>query len=186
MTMDRVFFVTRLKANATFEVVEQREVPSQGNVVKDEIIRFTGYRSQQDYPGELRRVCIFDEKRLKVLQFLTNNMKLSASTIAAIYKERWQIEIFFKTIKQYLKIKTFLGTTVNAVMTQIWTALITMLLLQYLRWKSSMNWSLSNLLAMLRLNLFVHRNLFEWLDNPFTPVPEPPETEKQLVLSFNI
>lgn len=186
LTQDKVFFVTRLKSNAIFEVVEERKIPANSNVVKDEIIRFTGSRSSQDYPGELRRVCIFDEKRMKVLQFLTNNMALSASTIAAIYKERWQIEIFFKAIKQYLKIKTFLGTTVNAVMTQIWTALIAMLLLQYLRWKSSLNWSFSNLLAMLRMNLFVHRNLFEWLNDPFKPAPEPPELEKQLVLALNI
>ena len=184
LTLDKVFFVTRLKSNAAFEVVQEREVPSSGNVVKDQIIRFAGPRSSEEYPGELRRVCIFDAKRLKVLQFLTNNMTLSASTIAAIYKERWQIEIFFKTIKQYLKIKTFLGTTFNAVMTQLWTALIAMLLLQYLRWKSSFSWSLSQLLAMLRFNLFTHRNLFEWLDDPYKPAPEPPDLELQLSLLF--
>lgn len=184
LTLDKVFFVTRLKSNAAFEVVKEREAPSSGNVVKDQIIRFAGPRSSEEYPGELRRVCIFDAKRLKVLQFLTNNMTLSASTIAAIYKERWQIEIFFKTIKQYLKIKTFLGTTFNAVMTQLWTALIAMLLLQYLRWKSSFSWSLSQLLAMLRFNLFTHRNLFEWLDDPYKPAPEPNNLERQLSLQF--
>ena len=184
LTLDKVFFVTRLKSNAAFEVVQEREVPSSGNVVKDQIIRFAGPRSSEEYPDELRRVCIFDAKRLKVLQFLTNNMTLSASTIAAIYKERWQIEIFFKTIKQYLKIKTFLGTTFNAVMTQLWTALIAMLLLQYLRWKSSFPWSLSQLLAMLRFNLFTHRNLFEWLDDPYKPAPEPNNLERQLSLLF--
>ena len=184
LTLDKVFFVTRLKSNAAFEVVKERDAPSRGNVVKDQIIRFAGPRSSEEYPGELRRVCIFDAKRLKVLQFLTNNMTLSASTIAAIYKERWQIEIFFKTIKQYLKIKTFLGTTFNAVMTQLWTALIAMLLLQYLRWKSSFSWSLSQLLAMLRFNLFTHRNLFEWLDDPYKPAPEPNNLERQLSLQF--
>lgn len=184
LTLDKVFFVTRLKSNAAFEVVKEREAPSSGNVVKDQIIRFAGPRSSEEYPGELRRVCIFDAKRLKVLQFLTNNMTLSASTIAAIYKERWQIEIFFKTIKQYLKIKTFLGTTFNAVMTQLWTALIAMLLLQYLRWKSSFSWSLSQLLAMLRFNLFTHRNLFEWLDDPYKSAPDPPDLERQLSLLF--
>jgi len=184
LRLDKVFFVTRLKSNAAFEVVKEREAPSSGNVVKDQIIRFAGPRSSEEYPGELRRVCIFDAKRFKVLQFLTNNMTLSASTIAAIYKERWQIEIFFKTIKQYLKIKTFLGTTFNAVMTQLWTALIAILLLQYLRWKSSFSWSLSQLLAMLRFNLFTHRNLFEWLDDPYKPAPEPPNLERQLSLMF--
>lgn len=186
LTLDKVFFVTRLKANASIKVVEAREVSSAGNVVTDQIIRFTGPRSSEAYPGELRRVCIFDQKSLKVLQFLTNNMTLSASTIAAIYKERWQIETFFKAIKQNLKIKTFLGTTFNAVMTQLWTALIAMLLLQYLRWKSSIKWSFSNLLAMLRLNLFVHRNLYEWLNDPFKPVPEPPNLASQLSLALEI
>jgi hypothetical protein len=186
LTMDKVFFVTRLKANATLEIVEEWEVPAGSNVVKDQIIRLSGPRAGQDYPGQLRRVCIFDHKRLKVLQFLTNNMTLSASTIAAIYKQRWQIELFFKAIKQNLKIKTFLGTTFNAVMTQMWTALIAMLLLQYLRWKSSFCWSLSQLLAMLRFNLFTHTNLFEWLDDPYKPVPEPPNLERQLSLDLAI
>lgn len=186
LTMDKVFFVTRLKANATLEIVEEWEVPAGSNVVKDQIIRLSGPRAGQDYPDQLRRVCVFDHKRLKVLQFLTNNMTLSASTIAAIYKQRWQIELFFKAIKQNLKIKTFLGTTFNAVMTQMWTALIAMLLLQYLRWKSSFSWSLSQLLAMLRFNLFTHRNLFEWLNDPYKPVPEPPNLERQLSLDLAI
>jgi len=103
--------------------------------------------------------------------FLANNFKLAAPTIAAIYKERWQIELFFKALKQSLKIKTFVGTTENAVQTQIWTALIAMLLIKSLQTRSTFDWSLSNLVARLRQQLFVYRDLFTWLYNPFQPPP---------------
>ena len=106
---------------------------------------------------------------------LSNHLEFAASTIAAIYKDRWQIELFFKAIKQNLKIKTFVGTNENAVQTQIWTALISMLLLKILQLHSSFGWSLSNLAAMLRFNLLTYRDLWLWLDAPFeTPVQEPP------------
>lgn len=185
LTKDKVFFVTRLKVNAAFKVLEERPVPVRGGVVLDHIIELTGTSAGDDYPGKLRRVGFYDQKRCKVFQFLTNNMTLSASTIAAIYKERWQIELFFKALKQNLKIKTFLGTTFNAVMTQLWTALIAMLLLQFLRWKANINWSLSNLVALLRMNLFTHRNLWQWLDEPYKPASEPPGIESQLVLNLS-
>jgi IS4 transposase len=96
--------------------------------------------------------------------FLTNNFKLRAATLAAIYKERWQIEIFFNALKQNLKIKTFVGTSANAVKIQIWTALIAMLILRFLQLRSQFNWSLSNLAALLRMNLFTHRDLWAWLN----------------------
>lgn len=103
--------------------------------------------------------------------------------MAAIYKDRWQIEIFFKAIKQNLKIKTFVGTSKNALLIQIWTALTVILLLKYLKFRSSMNWSLSNLVAMLRYNLFTYRELWLWLDNPFE-VPAIVPGEHQLPLAF--
>jgi IS4 transposase len=105
---------------------------------------------------------------------LTNNRKLSAATIAAIYKQRWQIELFFKALKQNFKIKTFVGTSANAVRIQIWTALIAILLLKFLQLRSRIGWSLSNLIALLRLNLFVHRDLWAWLDTPLDGLPDPP------------
>lgn len=111
----------------------------------------------------------------EVLVFLTNHHGLGASTIAAIYKDRWQIELFFKALKQNLKIKTFVGTSANAVKTQIWTALIAMLLLRYLQLISRFGWSLANLVALLRMNLFTHRDLRAWLDEPFTTPPESQE-----------
>ena len=103
--------------------------------------------------------------------FLTNHRGFAASTIAAVYRQRWQIELFFKALKQNLRIKTFVGTSANALKIQIWTALIAMLLLKYLQLRASYGWSLSNLVALLRQQLFVYRDLFAWLDQPFQPPP---------------
>ena len=103
--------------------------------------------------------------------FLSNQLAFGATTIAAIYKDRWQIELFFKALKQSLKIKTFVGTTENAVQTQIWTALISMLMIKYLQIKSTFQWSLSNLVALLRQQLFVYRELFTWLNDPYQAPP---------------
>ena len=103
--------------------------------------------------------------------FLTNNLKLAASTIAAVYKDRWQIELLFKALKQSLRIKTFVGTSANALKTEIWTALIAMLAIKYLQMRSSFGWSLSNLVALLRQQLFVYRDLWAWLDEPFQAPP---------------
>ena len=116
--------------------------------------------------------------------FLTNHHQLGASTIAAIYKDRWQIELLFKALKQNLKLKTFIGTSANAVKTQIWCALISMLLLRYLQLRSRFGWSLSNLVALLRMNLFTHRDLQAWLDQPFAIPPDPEEGPRQAALAF--
>ena len=131
----------------------------------------------------LRRIEVWDQEFNRTLVLLTNHLKFGATTVAAIYKDRWQIEIFFKAIKQNLKIKTFVGTSKNALLIQIWTALTVILLLKYLKFRSSMNWSLSNLVAMLRYNLFTYRDLWLWLDNPFE-VPAIVPSEHQLSLAF--
>ncbi len=165
-----VFFVTRLKENAVFEIQQEFSSPK-GNILSDQLIRLPGSGTSFNPERVLRRIVIWCEEKQSPLLLLTNNRKLSSKTIAAIYKERWQIELFFKAIKQNLKIKTFLGTTSNAVQVQIWTALIAILLLKYLKMRSSLSWSLSNLIALLRLNLFVHRDLWTWLDEPFKPPP---------------
>jgi IS4 transposase len=122
-------------------------------------------------PYFFRRIEVWDEAKQDTLVFLTNHMGFGATTIAAIYKDRWQVELFFKALKQSLKIKTFLGTSANAVHTQIWTALIAMLIVKYLQLKSSFGWSLSNLVALLRHQLFVYRDLDAWLNDPFQPPP---------------
>ena len=169
LTDQGVSFVTRMKANADYGVVEKRKTPEKSNVVSDEVIFFYSM-AKADKHCFFRRIEIWDEDQQKALVFLTN-LEFGATTIAAIYKDRWKVELFFKAIKQNLKIKTFLGTSANAVHTQIWTALIAMLVLRYLQLKSTFGWSLSNLAALLRHQLFVYRDLFAWLNDPFAAPP---------------
>ncbi len=174
LTTAGVFFVTRLKDNAVYRVVERRRVPERSAVLRDEVIELTGGAAAAAGPHQLRRVEVDDpDKGDKggTLVFLTNHLALGATTIAAIYKDRWQIELFFKALKQNLKIKTFVGTSANALKVQVWTALIAMLLLKYLQLRSRFAWSLANLVALLRMNLFTHRDLWTWLDQPFEGPP---------------
>jgi hypothetical protein len=178
-----VFFVTRLKDNASYEIVEDRDAPKNSNILADQIIRLTGFYSKDKCPHLLRRVVVWDPETKRIIELLTNHLDFGATTIAAIYKERWQIEIFFKTLKQNLKIKTFVGTTENALLIQIWTALIALLLLKWLHHISKAGLSFSVLASMLRMNLFTYRDLFDWLDDPFKTPPNLPVPE-QLPLSF--
>jgi hypothetical protein len=166
-----VWFVTRQKDNAVYAVVEEHPVPQHRPILKDQTICLTGVRAEATGLGLLRRLEVWHPEKEEVLVFLTNQFRLGASTIAAIYKDRWQIELFFKALKQNLKIKTFVGTSANAVKIQVWTALITMLLLRYLQLKARFAWSLSNLVALLRMNLFTYRDLRTWLDQPFATPP---------------
>lgn len=174
-TQAGVYFVTRLKENAVYRVVKNLPIPEgkRGSVLKDQIIRFTGPGAEEKCAHEMRLVSFYDEQQDRAFEFLTNNFTLAATTIAAIYKDRWAVELFFKALKQNLKIKTFVGTTANAVKTQVWSALITMLILRFMQLKSKWGWSLSNLVALLRMNLFTHRNLWAWLDNPLGVPPDP-------------
>ena len=115
---------------------------------------------------------------------LTNQIAFGATTIAAIYKERWEIELFFKALQQNLKVKTFVGTGENALRNQIWTALLALLLLKWMHHLSKANWSLSNLASMLRMNLFTYRDLRKWIDDPFGTPPMVPQAD-QLTLSLD-
>jgi hypothetical protein len=176
-----VFFVTRLKANADIVRVKSRPVPKAGNVLHDEIIRLQPFVAGRPDLVDLRCVTIWLEDKQEELVLLTNNFELAAATIAAIFKERWQIELFFKLLKQQLKIKTFVGTSANAVRIQIWTALIAVLVVRYLQFRSHFRWAVSNLVALLRWSLFTYRNLWEWLDRPFdTPPLAPDQLELKL------
>jgi len=170
-TTQKVYFVTRMKDNALYEVVGEKKVPQNRHVLKDELIELRGIRAIEKCPYPLRRIEVCDPQTGEILVFLTNHLDLGATTIAAIYRDRWQIEIFFKALKQYLKIKTFVGTSANAVKIQIWTALIAMLVLRFLQLRSQFHWSLSNLVALLRMNLFTHRDLWAWLNHPFEVDP---------------
>ena len=176
-----IFFVTRIKSNATYDVVEEFEVPQNRNITSDQFIRLTGQRAKKNCPSLLRRICLWDAENQREIVFLTNHMKFGSTTIANIYKERWQIELFFKALKQNLRVKTFVGTSENALRIQIWTALIAILLLKWLHHLSKAGWSLSNLASMLRLNLFTYRNLSNWLDDPFDTPPLLPAPEQLLL-----
>ena len=177
-----VYFVTRSRTNMIYKVVERHTVARRGNVTKDETIELTSQHARERCPSRLRRVVVWDSEHERELVFLTNIFHLAASTIGAIYKDRWQIELFFKALKQNLKIKTFVGTSENAVNVQIWTALIAMLLLKFLWLKSTWAWSLSNLAALLRFNLLSYRDLWAWLDAPFkVPIVTPQQEQMSLL-----
>jgi Transposase DDE domain/Domain of unknown function (DUF4372) len=178
-----VYFVTRLKENADYGVVEKLTVPQRRGVQRDQVIFF--YKlAQAGIHAYFRRIEFYDEENDRVLVFLTSHMGLAAATIAAVYKERWQIELFFRALKQSLRVKTFVGTSANALKTQLWTALIAILLVKYLQLKSSYGWSLSNLVALLRQQLFVYRDLWTWMDDPFQPPPIPGGLPEQLALQL--
>jgi hypothetical protein len=171
LTDDGVVFVTRLKDKAAYHVVETRQPPAHSHVRRDEIIHLASDRAAKACPYGLRRVEVYDPATEQILVFLTNDVGLGATTVARIYKDRWQVELFFKALKQNLKIKTFVGTSANALHIQIWTALIAMLLLRYLQLRARFAWSLSNLVALLRMNLFTYRDLWSWLHAPYTTPP---------------
>jgi hypothetical protein len=163
-----VWFVVRHKENIQYTVIQENELPDkQQHILKDEIIELKTTSSKAKYPERLRRVAIWDEVNEQVIEVITNHMAWAANTIAELYKSRWQIEIFFREVKQLLHIKSFIGTTENAVMIQIWTALITILILKALKAMAKYDWYLSNLVAFIRLNLFVKIDLQTWLDKPF-------------------
>src|SRR6476620_4135670 len=179
-----VFFVTRLKKNCHYRVVEQRRAVR--GIIRDELVevsdRYKEERNKNYVPLRLRRVEVAAEEPGKPnLVFFSNYLELGATTISRIYKDRWQIELFFKALKQNLKIKTFIGTSSNAIHIQLWTALIAMLIVRYLKLKSACVPSLSNLFAMLRFHLFAYRDLWEWLRKPFEPIEAPPNLQRTLM-----
>ena len=168
LTADGVFFVSRLKDSTSYGIVEQLPLPADAAFLSDEVILLANDKNKED-AMRLRRIEVWLEDKKETIVFVTNQLKLAASTIAAIYRDRWQIELFFKAIKQSLRIKTFIGTSENAVRMQIWTALIAMVVLRYLQLRSTWKWSLSNLVALLRYQLFVYRDLWSWINQPFRP-----------------
>lgn len=182
-TAEQIYFVTRLKDNAAYEVVKECAVPEKRNIRSDQVIRFSGEKAQADCTCLLRRVAVWDAAQEREIVLLTNLLDFGSTTIAAIYKDRWEIELFFKALKQNLKVKSFVGTSENALRIQIWTALIAILLLKWLHHLSQAKWSLSNLASMLRLNLFTYRDLTAWLDNPFGTPPLLPDSQ-QLALGL--
>jgi len=158
-----IFFVTRVRKNAIWKVEERRTVDKSKGLTSDQTITLTGIKPMKIGMPKLRRVGYRDPESGRPYEFLTNNFTLSAQTIAEIYKERWQVELFFKWIKQNLKIKAFVGNSKNAILTQIWIALCTYLILAYLKFSARLGWSLQNMLRLLQLNLFIRRDLMALL-----------------------
>ena len=149
LTSQGVYFITRQKRGARYRVVERRCVNRSQSLICDQTIELTGAKSRKEKLARLRRIAYRDSETGKRYVFLTNNFQLAASTIAACYKERWQIGLFFKWIKQNLKIKAFLGTSKNAVMTQIWIALCVYLMLAYLKYLSKISGSMQHMIRLL-------------------------------------
>jgi hypothetical protein len=169
-----VFWVTRMKEGTAYEVEETRDVPQGRPILKDQMIRLSGHGAENKCPDQLRRIVVWDPEQQAEIVILTNHLEFGATTLTDIYRERWKIELFFKALKQNLKVKTFVGTSENALRIQIWTALLALLLLKWLHFLSSAGWSLSNLASLLRLNLFTYRDLKEWLAKPLETPPLPP------------
>jgi len=168
---DNIYFVLLLKKSIKYKSIRERELPDdiEQNILIDEEILLTEENTYNNYPKKLRRIVLFDKKNNRIFEFVTNNFSWTASTVAELYKQRWEIEIFFKELKSHLKIKSFIGTNENAMFIQIWTALISLLLLKHLKEIAKFPWALSNLIAFLRMNLFVKISLIEWLNEPFHP-----------------
>jgi hypothetical protein len=165
------YFVIRLKKSIKHEQRKELSLPDNRHehVLIDEEIELTEDKTWGKYPQKLRRVVVWDEVNQQTIELITNNFSWTANTIGELYQARWAIENFFKDIKQLLKIKSFLGTSPNAVLIQIWTAMITILILKYLKASAKYGWCLSNLVSFLRINLLVKYDLQKILDKPFEP-----------------
>lgn len=172
------FFVTRAKENMAYEILEENFIPPDKTttVLKDVKIRLVTSKAVADYPNTLRLVIYLDSITAKEYTFLTNNLSWNAQTIADCYKERWNIEVFFKQLKQQLNVKSFLGTSENAVQIQLWTALCAILILKYLQEIATYKWNLSNMATFIRLHLFAKTDLMTWINHPFFIQRPPPKT----------
>ena len=167
-------FVTRLKRGVQYRVLREHEVAIRTGVMSDQTIELTSARGRKAYPGTLRRVGYWDQETKRRYVFVTNNTTWVGKTTADLYKSRWQIELFFKWIKQYLKVKRFVGRSKNAVLTQLWVATCMYLLLAYLKFVLRLSWTLHRILRVLQLNLFDRRSLVELFMPPSPPgAPNP-------------
>ena len=173
-----VFFVVRVKDNMLYERIKELDLPDRAHpeVLIDEIVMLTGTGTSTQYAKPIRRIAVYNAEHGFTMELLTNNFKLAAGTIADLYRQRWKVETFFRTIKQNFHIKSFIGTSRNAVEIQIWTALITILLLAVLKQQATYKWHFSNLVSSLRLNTFTKIDLHLWLNHPFSPPPDEENT----------
>ena len=181
LTAQGVSFVTRLRSKAVYTVVERREASKKKGISSDHIIQLSSAHAIKRGAPTLRRIGYRDKSSGQRYTFLTNNLTLAASTIAAIYKDRWQVELFFKAIKQSLQIKAFVGLSKNAILTQIWIAMITYLLLAFARHSAKKGWTVQRILRVIQLNLFERKALRDILD-PSPPPKQKDQPQMRLVL----
>lgn len=179
-----IYFVTRAKDNIKYRVIGQQEVNKNKGLLSDEEVLLVGYYSSKKYPGKLRLVTYYDKGRNKTYKFLTNNFSLAAYTITQIYKARWEIEIFFKWIKQHLKIKTFLGTSKNAVLSQIWIAMVYYLLLAYIKYQSKYKNSLLYFTRVIKESLFRRLDIIDLLNLSLFKLQKLKEPSYQMTLFY--
>lgn len=180
-----IIFVTRLKKNADYKVIQRRSVKHLKGIYSDQIVKLKGFYSKHKYPYALRRIRCKDQETGSIITILTNQLTWSVKTISKIYKDRWQIELFFKSLKQQLKVKSFLGTSKNALLSQLWIALIAYLMLSYLKFKSMFQWTVHTLMEILPINIFSARPIWDWLNDPYHQKSnaKPPDNF-QLLLNF--
>lgn len=182
-------FVTRTKNNTVYQVIRELELPNQKDlhIIKDELIVLTGTKAIATgiNKNTLRRTAVYDEKNDKVIVIITNQLTWDAATIAALYKKRWDIELFFKALKQHLQVKTFIGTSENAVKSQIYVALIMYLLLELMRRNTcKVKQALSNFSEKIRICLTYYLTI-EYVCNQIQPIscrvrPKPPDEQKDI------
>lgn len=180
---NNIRFVTRMKTNAKYRVIRTLNTTSQ-SILKDEFIEFTGYVTHKKCPHTLRKISCYDSDKDKIILFLTNDLENDAQTIADIYKARWDIELFFKTIKQNLKIKRFFGTTSNAVFTQVWIAMIAYLLISFFKFLHKSHQSVQTLFRLIQVNIFERKNLRDLILNKIFKPPESPDTLQLTLFNF--
>jgi hypothetical protein len=163
-----------MKKNAKYEVIRKQGIPEYEfeRIISDEIIKVKG----TDF--ECRRIVFYDPDKKEYVCIITNNLELPAETIGLLYRQRWQIEIFFRDLKQNFHIKSFVGTSPNAVLIQIWTALLSILIIKFMQLMSRFNWGMSNLLALFRVNLLNRIDLWEWVHDPFKRPPDEPDIKQ--------
>jgi Transposase DDE domain/Domain of unknown function (DUF4372) len=180
---DNVFFVTRLKSNAAFRVLANRKPAPGKGILEDQTIELAGFYAYRSCPMPLRRVVVEDSESGERLVFLTNAFGLAPSTIARLYRARWQVELFFKWIKQHLRVKTFFGTSPKAVTTQIWIALIAYVLLAYVKYLAQSSLSMLDITRLIQMNLFRKLALGDLLHRKFARF-KPRIAENQLVFQL--
>ena len=175
------FFVTRAKSNSKFRRLVSRPVDRNTGLICDQVVELTVFYSHQGYPERLRRIRFKDPETAKTLVFLTNNFALPALTIGALYKSRWQVELFFRWIKQHLRIKHFFGTSENAVKTQVWIAVAVYVLVAIIRKRLNLEFSLHSMLQILSVTPFEKAPLFQLLTD-MAPAETSPANPNQLIL----